>query len=250
MKGYTKLHAKIVMSSIWRSPDHVRLLWITMLALANEDGVVEASLGGLADMARLSLVQTKDALVVLMSPDADSSDGTTGERIEPCPGGWLVLNHANYRDKQTRQQALTAERVRRHRERRRQEKEETVTPNECNAVKRPPASASACASVPNKKKVPEAEKPEGVGDALWQEWLATRKAKRWATTQRVLDGALRKGAAEGLDAVSTLTEWLESGYQGFFPDRRSQRRTARQEADDIATHPDADKESYWIGEDN
>ena len=53
MSGYTKLHSNIIHSTIWRAPNHVRLVWITMLALCDRDGVVEASVPGLADAARV-----------------------------------------------------------------------------------------------------------------------------------------------------------------------------------------------------
>ena len=91
MRGYTKLHAKIVHSSIWREADHVRLLFVTMLAMADADGIVEASIGGLADIARLERDKCIDGLERLLGPDPDSSDGTTGERIQEVPGGWFVI---------------------------------------------------------------------------------------------------------------------------------------------------------------
>lgn len=115
--AYTKLHATILDSSVWLEPAHVRLVWITMLAMADQHGVVHASVGGLAHRARVTKEECAQAIALFLGPDADSRDRTTGERIEEVPGGWLVLNHANYRDRQTREQALTAERVARHRAR-------------------------------------------------------------------------------------------------------------------------------------
>lgn len=115
--GYTKLHSTILDSSVWLEPAHVRLVWITMLAMADQHGVVHASVGGLAHRARVTKEEAADAIARFLGPDPDSRDRTTGERIEEVPGGWLVLNHANYRDRQTREQALTAERVARHRAR-------------------------------------------------------------------------------------------------------------------------------------
>lgn len=115
MSAFTKLHATILDSSIWQEPAHVRLVWITMLAMADADGVVQASVGGLSHRARVTREECVDALERFRSPDHDSRDGTTGERIEDVIGGWLLLNHANYRDRQTHQQTVTAERVRKHR---------------------------------------------------------------------------------------------------------------------------------------
>lgn len=100
MTGYTKLFSSIIASTIWRSSDHTRLVWITMLAMADRHGVVEASVPGLADMSRVSVEQCRAALVELQEPDADSrSTEAEGRRIESVDGGWRLVNHGKYRDK-------------------------------------------------------------------------------------------------------------------------------------------------------
>lgn len=139
MAGYTKLHSTILDSSVWAESIATRIVWITMLAMADQNGVVQASAGGLARRANVTREECDEALAVFLGPDPDSRDGTTGERIEKVPGGWLVLNHANYRDKQTREQEQTALRVARHRAK------QSVTCNDVtdgNAEKRVSASAS------------------------------------------------------------------------------------------------------------
>lgn len=100
MAGYTKLFNSILASTIWREGKETKILWITMLAMADKDGMVEASVPGLADMARLSVKETQTALGILESPDEFSrTKDHEGRRIEPVLGGWLVLNHATYRQK-------------------------------------------------------------------------------------------------------------------------------------------------------
>ena len=116
-----------------------------MLAMADEFGVVSASVDGLAHRARVSIEATQDALRRFLGPDEFSRDGTTGERIEEVPGGWLVLNHANYRDKQTRQQALTAARVARHRAKVRATRNE-VTPDNATSPSEAEAEADLSAA--------------------------------------------------------------------------------------------------------
>lgn len=164
--GYTKLHSTILDSSVWLEPAHVRLVWITMLAMADQHGVVHASVGGLAHRARVSKEEANDSIARFLGPDPDSRDRTTGERIEEVPGGWLVLNHANYRDKQTREQALTAERVARHRAKNKTVTDRYVTPgNGPLLMPMPMESASAAASVPSepqKKVKPKADVVEEV----------------------------------------------------------------------------------------
>src|SRR3990167_8495528 len=98
--GYTKLFSSIIGSTIWREPDHVRIVWITMLALKDRFDVVEASLPGLADFARVSLEQCQAALRVLSEPDEYSRTKTNeGRRIQAMEGGWYVLNGEKYRQK-------------------------------------------------------------------------------------------------------------------------------------------------------
>ena len=73
-----------------------------MLALKNKSGIVEGSVPGLADMARLSLNDTLEALKTLSSPDEYSrTQEHEGRRIEAIDGGWLVLNHEKWRNKMT-----------------------------------------------------------------------------------------------------------------------------------------------------
>jgi len=100
VSGYTKLFSTIVASTIWREPDHVRIVWITMLAMSNADGVVEASVPGLADLARVTVEQCEDALTRLRSPDPYSrTKDHEGRRIADVDGGFLILNRAKYREK-------------------------------------------------------------------------------------------------------------------------------------------------------
>ena len=100
MAGYTKLFNSILASTIWREPDHVRIVWITLLAMADARGVVETSTPGLADFARVSVEDCRDALKVLSSPDIDSrSQESEGRRIEAIDGGFRLINHAKYRHK-------------------------------------------------------------------------------------------------------------------------------------------------------
>lgn len=121
--SYTKLFASIVHSTIWQEPDHVRLVWVTMLAMANRDGVVEASVPGLARAAGESIEDTEDALRRFQEPDKYSrTPDNEGRRIEAVPGGWRLLNHALYRGKASREEARekAAERKRKQRERERE----------------------------------------------------------------------------------------------------------------------------------
>ena len=99
MSTYTKLFNSILASTIWREPDHVRIVWITMLAMTDRNGLVEASIPGLADLARVPVEKCREAIEILMAPDIDSrTPDNEGRRIEKVNGGFVILNHAKYRD--------------------------------------------------------------------------------------------------------------------------------------------------------
>ena len=98
--GYTKLFGSIIYSTIWRESKETKILWVTMLALANRYGEVAASIPGLADAARLSIEETLASLTLLESPDPYSRNKDNGgRRIEGVDGGWKILNYGLYRQK-------------------------------------------------------------------------------------------------------------------------------------------------------
>lgn len=100
MAGYTKLFNSILASTVWSEPNEVRIVWITLMAMAGKDGSVEGSLPGLAVFARLTLEATTAAIARLSAPDQYSrSQEHEGRRIETIDGGWLLVNHAKYRRK-------------------------------------------------------------------------------------------------------------------------------------------------------
>lgn len=120
MPNYTKLFNSIVTSTIWTEDDKTRIVWITMLAMSDQNGEVHASVPGLARVSGVSLYDCESALVKLSSPDAYSrTPDNEGRRISPIDGGWELLNHRKYRAmaSKTDSQNANAERQKRHRER-------------------------------------------------------------------------------------------------------------------------------------
>ena len=100
MNGYTPLFQEIVTSSIWNEDMATRIVWVTMMALADKDGNVQASIAGLAPVARITLKECETAIKILSSPDEYSrSQEEQGRRIIPIEGGWHLVNHKKYRDK-------------------------------------------------------------------------------------------------------------------------------------------------------
>lgn len=96
--GYTKLFNSITDSTIWSAPDTTRLVWITMLAMSDQNGEVAAAVPGLAARARVPIDDCLAALESFLAPDKWSrTSDNEGRRIEVIEGGWRLLNHAKYR---------------------------------------------------------------------------------------------------------------------------------------------------------
>lgn len=130
----SKLHSTMLHSSVWRENDQTRLVWVTLLMLKDRHGVVEASIGGLADAAKVSVPDAQRALQSFLAPDPDSkSKNDEGRRIREIDGGWLVINHEKYAAAKDEEEAiirraiLTRERQRKCREKKGAGKSSPVT---------------------------------------------------------------------------------------------------------------------------
>jgi len=156
--AYSKLYSSIVHSSLWTAQDNVRLLFVTLLALADPQGYVYGSRSGLARAANISRKRgQRDPWEHLMAPDPDSSDlmrnpENEGRRIEEVPGGFRILNFLFYRslrnEDDRREQNREAQA--RHREKVKQEHEKESSLNQ-------PESAEVSQSKPISEAEAEAE---------------------------------------------------------------------------------------------
>jgi hypothetical protein len=99
-EGFTKLFSSLIGSSIWSEDNNTRVLWITILAITDGDGFCNATIPGLAAMARLSVEDVEASMTKLEGADEYSrSRENDGRRIERVDGGWMVLNYGKYRDR-------------------------------------------------------------------------------------------------------------------------------------------------------
>ncbi|MFA5424467.1 MAG: hypothetical protein WC374_11490 [Phycisphaerae bacterium] len=110
---FVKLDCKILDKSIWRESPEVCKVWITLLAMADSDGLVEAAIPGIADRARVSIKSVEMALRKFQAPDKYSSNPENdGKRISRVQEGFQILNYGIYREKDY----TAVVRQRRHRE--------------------------------------------------------------------------------------------------------------------------------------
>ncbi len=117
---YNRLFTKILDSSIWLEPHATRIVWVTLLAAMDEDGIAHFSaLENLSNRARVTLAEAEKAVECFLAPDKNSGDpDNDGRRLERIPGGFIILNASKYRSlfKREIQREQTRLRVERHRE--------------------------------------------------------------------------------------------------------------------------------------
>ncbi len=96
--SYTKLFSSITESTIWVEPYPTRIVWVSMLAMADRMGRIWASVPGLARRSGVTLEECEAALERFLGPDKYSrTPDNDGRRIEVIPGGWRLLNYEKYR---------------------------------------------------------------------------------------------------------------------------------------------------------
>ena len=120
MATYTKLFSSITDSSIWCEDNETRLVWVTMLAMADKHGHVIASLPGLAHRARVPLEAAERAVRKFCEPDCHSqSRESEGRRVRVIDRGWALINHAKFRNLRSEddRRAQNRESARKYRER-------------------------------------------------------------------------------------------------------------------------------------
>jgi len=212
---YNKLFSKIVDSSIWMEPDHVRLLWMMFIAIMDEDGFVNlASVKNVAHRAVMPVDKAEDAIRILESPDPESSNpGNEGRRLTRVPGGWIVNNASEYRNivKREHQKELNRERVRKHRTRNGDVMgcNETVTPSDTDTV------ADTTAETKKKKDI-GVSKPDGVADQDWIDWLAVRKRKKHGPpTTAVMRRVEKQSKEAGITLAEAIAAAAENEWAGF-----------------------------------
>lgn len=134
--SFVKLHTSILTSTVWGLTAPTRVVWVTLLLLADRSGTVNCTRSGLARIAAVTLSEVDDALAVLSASDPDSRDGTDGARIAKCDGGWSIVNYAAFREQRTEAQIRDARRVA---DKRRQDR---TTPLSESVRRCPPASTA------------------------------------------------------------------------------------------------------------
>lgn len=196
---YNKLFTQILDSSIWLAPDPHRLVWITLIAAMDQNGMARfACAANLAARARVSLEDTEAAIVAFESPDPyEPSQEYEGRRIERVPGGWFVLNAEKYRGMVTRAVATEQSRVRmqKHREKLRNVTQplQDVTPSVSVSVSVSKAESESKIGAPRRAVKVD---PEGFA-AIQKAYPRRGGGQRWDDAKKGYARSLAAGTSPG-----------------------------------------------------
>lgn len=216
---FSKLDSGITLSSVWAEPYHVRIVWITFLALKNKDGYVRASFSGIQRAANVTVDECIEAIRVLESPDPDSrTPDYEGRRIEKIEGGWIVLNHEKYRVRSDIQKEQTKERVRRFREKQKLNSDSVTHRNVTQEL--PSVSVSESESEKKKEdcKGKEKDKPQRNIIPPQLEWVVEycHERKNNVIPQKFFDYYSARGWMIGKNKMkdwqAAVRTWEQSGY--------------------------------------
>lgn len=220
-RTFTKLFSSITESTVWCEPSSTRIVWITMLAMADHAGRVWGSVPGLANRARVSIPEAQAALETFFSPDQYSrTPDHDGRRIEAIDGGWRLLNHAKYRG--IRDEESIKESKRKYAERRRAEEKEKVEKSRTasNSVDRDRANAEADteADADTEAKKDQKLRPDGRFGMFWDAYpkKVAKAAAEKAWAKLCPDQPLFDQIMSGLAAATQSESWNKDGGQ-FIP---------------------------------
>ena len=114
MSGFVKIYGtQLLDSTLWMEDWQARLVFVSMLALADQKGFVNIpSVRVLASRLNLPQVEVERGLEVLLAPDKESrSPEEEGRRVLALETGWHVVNYEKYREFRTERQEAARLRV-------------------------------------------------------------------------------------------------------------------------------------------
>ena len=219
---FVKIYPGFFEGSLRDQPPFARLLFLAMLARADENGVVLGATTFWAAYVGITAEQVDESLRILSSPDPDSTTpDCEGRRIERWGDGanrWRIVNYRTYYEKS------------RNEERRAYKAEWAKTKRKCghagtNVDSVDPENESENENE-SKAKTKEdeffgIEVPSSLDNpqfrAAWKEWCLFRREKRSKLTPTSVGRQLKLLASHPTQAVEIINLSITNGYTGLFP---------------------------------
>ncbi len=99
-ESFVPLFQDIRNSSLWAHDSDIRIVWFTLLTLADPEGFVPAAIPGIAVAANVPVDKAREAVAIFEAPDPDSrSEELEGRRLEKVPRGWRIVNFRAHADR-------------------------------------------------------------------------------------------------------------------------------------------------------
>lgn len=220
---YVKMFPQMLDSSVARDPD-LRHIWMDLLLLADQDGVIDMPIDAIAQRTRVPEDRIREAIDRLCAPDPDSrTPDYEGRRLLPLEGrpwGWRAVNYGVYRelrsesDRRERQRAASE----RYRGRKRLEAASSprMTKDDADDASSSPVSVDVVSSSPSSSSSPGKGSAEGETpgfDRFWEAWpRSDRKAGRCECRKRWIKAGLESQAdhvISVLDAFKASRGWTK-----------------------------------------
>jgi hypothetical protein len=240
--AYTKLFNSIITSTIWSEDDKTRIVWITMLAIADKNGEVQGSIPGLARIAGVDVEDCRAAIRKFLSPDPDSrTKDDEGRRIEEIDGGWSLLNHQKYREMASKDELRESESKRkaRYREKQKRNQKSQDVPDMSQDVPKTSHIAESEAEAEAEADKPKPKPKEAVilpfpsleFSEAWKRWESHRKEKRKPITPTSRAQQLKKlGQMSERAAIEMIDYTIFKGWEGLREPEESKPRRGTIEA--------------------
>ena len=223
-EGFVKLFSSILDSSIWGYDSETRLVWITLLAMADADGVVRAAVPGIANRARVSMEATEKALDIFQSPDEHSrSEEHEGRRVVKDGRNWTILNFREHRERYRQEQEKQRKRRwwRENRGKTDNNSEPLADTSDTLAKTRPIQRQNTEAETEEDKKKhnPSAASRglDWLDDSLWKEWISHKRRIKASVSERAIKASIKKLEKFGTKkANAIISQSLDNGWKGLF----------------------------------
>lgn len=105
---YVKIPNSLLHSDLWGNDHVAKIVWITMVLMADRDGFVDASVDGVARAAVIERAAAERALERLSAPDKRLDGGLLGglgRYVARVGLGWRVLGFESFVDEPSRSSA-------------------------------------------------------------------------------------------------------------------------------------------------
>ena len=216
MEFYVKVHKSMLLSSIWDEDDHTRIVWVTLLMLADQNGHVAASVTGIAHMARLSFKQTAVAMTKLLSPDPASRSKTEeGRRLVAADRGFTLVNYVAIKEGTDAQTEQRSSRIAGRKHRAKKAVEEAQSEQQDDPRKDIRSDQDQITPSLSTERSRAVAKPEGVSEDVWHDWQKLRKAHKAPVTPTVVQMLEREAAKAGMGLEAVLQICVLRGWRGF-----------------------------------